>query len=80
MVLAGIFFCVKTASSCNPTNAILQKTIILTTCFFAEYALNNNAMNTLRIIILAVAVSGLSACSFDASFSTPDFKTDKTAH
>ncbi len=28
-------------------------------------------MNTLRLIIIAAAVLGLSACSFDASISTP---------
>lgn len=80
MVLAGIFFALRPLVLAIRLTLYYKKTIILTTCFFAEYALNNNAMNTLRIIILAVAVSGLSACSFDASFSTPDFKTDKTAH
>ena len=34
-------------------------------------------MTTLRIIILAAIVLGLSSCSFDASFSTPNFNTKK---
>jgi hypothetical protein len=37
-------------------------------------------MTTLRIIIIAAAVLGLSACSFDASFSTPNFTPQKTSH
>ena len=37
-----------------------------------------NVMTTIRIIIIAAAVLGLSACSFDASFSTPNFENRKT--
>lgn len=37
-----------------------------------------NAMTTLRILIITAALLGLSACSFDASFSTPNFNTRKT--
>ena len=37
-------------------------------------------MTTLRIIIIAAAVLGLAACSFDASFSTPNFSPQKTSH
>lgn len=37
-----------------------------------------NAMTTLRILIITAALLGLSACSFDASFSTPNFTTKKT--
>lgn len=35
-------------------------------------------MNTLRIIIFAAIMLGLSSCSFDASFSTPNFENRKT--
>ncbi len=35
-------------------------------------------MTAIRIIIITVAVLGLAACSFDASFSTPNFTTRKT--
>ena len=35
-------------------------------------------MTTIRIIIITAAVFGLAACSFDASFSTPNFTTRKT--
>ena len=35
-------------------------------------------MTTIRIIILTAALLGLAACSFDASFSTPNFTTKKT--
>ena len=37
-----------------------------------------NAMTTLRILIITAALLGLSACSFDASFSTPNFTTRKS--
>ena len=39
-----------------------------------------NMMNTLRIIILTAVVLGLSACSFDASFSTPNFNSKKAVN
>ena len=39
-----------------------------------------SVMTTLRILILAAVVLGLSACSFDASFSTPNFSARKTDH
>ena len=39
-----------------------------------------NMMNTLRIIILTAVVLGLNACSFDASFSTPNFNSKKAAN
>ena len=35
-------------------------------------------MTTIRLIILTAAVLGLAACSFDASFSTPNFSAKKT--
>ena len=37
-------------------------------------------MTTIRIIIIATAMLGLAACSFDASFSTPNFSPQKTSH
>lgn len=37
-------------------------------------------MTTIRLIILTAAVLGLAACSFDASFSTPNFTPQKTSH
>ena len=37
-----------------------------------------SVMTTLRILIITAAVLGLAACSFDASFSTPNFTTRKT--
>lgn len=37
-------------------------------------------MTTIRIIILTAALLGLAACSFDASFSTPNFSPQKTSH
>ena len=39
-----------------------------------------SVMNTLRILILTTVLLGLSACSFDASFSTPNFNTRKAEH
>ena len=39
-----------------------------------------SVMTTLRILILAAVVLGLSACSFDASFSTPNFNAKRTSH
>ena len=39
-----------------------------------------SVMTTLRILILAAVVLGLSACSFDASFSTPNFSARKANH
>ena len=38
-----------------------------------------SVMTTLRLLILAAAVLGISACSFDASFSTPNFSTKSTS-
>ena len=37
-------------------------------------------MTTLRIIILAATALILTACSFDASFSTPNFNTRTAEH
>ena len=37
-------------------------------------------MTTLRILIITAALLGLSACSFDASFSTPGFNAKKSEH
>ena len=39
-----------------------------------------SVMTTLRILILAAAVLGLSACSFDASFPPPNFSARKANH
>lgn len=38
-----------------------------------------SVMTTLRLLILAAAVLGISSCSFDASFSTPNFSTKRTS-
>ncbi len=38
-----------------------------------------SVMTTLRLLILAAAVLSISACSFDASFSTPNFSTKRTS-